>query len=64
MKYKLVGYKDRKGEFRWRLRASNGKIIADSAEGYATKHSLIRAMVRLENGLMGGTVQVVIPSFI
>ena len=30
-------YKDRKGEFHWRLRAANGEIIADSNEGYARK---------------------------
>ena len=27
-------YKDTKGEFRWRLQASNTKTIADSGEGY------------------------------
>ena len=30
-------YKDRKGEYRWRLRARNGEIIADSNEGYSSK---------------------------
>lgn len=30
-------YKDRKGEWRWRVRARNGKIIADSGEGYRRK---------------------------
>jgi uncharacterized protein YegP (UPF0339 family) len=30
-------YKDRKGEYRWRFTASNGKIIADSGEGYKAK---------------------------
>jgi uncharacterized protein len=30
-------YKDRRGEFRWRLRAGNGKIIADSGEGYVRR---------------------------
>jgi uncharacterized protein YegP (UPF0339 family) len=30
-------FKDKSGEFRWRLKASNGKIIADSGEGYAAK---------------------------
>ena len=29
-------YKDQKGEHRWRLKARNGKIIADSGEGYTT----------------------------
>ncbi len=32
-------FKDRKGEYRWRLRARNGEIIADSNEGYSTKAS-------------------------
>ena len=32
-------YKDKKGEFRWRLIASNGQTIADSAEGYKSKDS-------------------------
>jgi uncharacterized protein len=32
-------YKDRKGEYRWHLRARNGEIIADSNEGYSSKAS-------------------------
>jgi uncharacterized protein YegP (UPF0339 family) len=27
-------YKDAQGEWRWRLKASNGRILADSGEGY------------------------------
>lgn len=34
---KFQVYKDRAGEWRWRLRADNGEIIADSAEGYVNK---------------------------
>lgn len=30
-------YKDSKNEYRWRFRADNGRIVADSAEGYTTK---------------------------
>lgn len=30
-------YKDAKGEYRWRFRADNYKIIADSGEGYKNK---------------------------
>lgn len=30
-------YKDRAGEYRWRLRHENGNIIADSGQGYASK---------------------------
>ncbi len=32
-------FRDKAGEYRWYLRASNGEIIADSAEGYANKRS-------------------------
>ena len=41
-------YRDRAGEYRWRLRAPNGKIIADSAEGYVNKADAERgiALVR------------------
>lgn len=36
---KLEFYIDAKGEHRWRLRASNGKIIAASTEGYYEKRN-------------------------
>lgn len=35
MKFEL--FKDSSGEWRWRLKASNGKIVADSAESYVNK---------------------------
>jgi uncharacterized protein YegP (UPF0339 family) len=31
-------YKDKSGEYRWRLRADNYEVVADSAEGYVNKH--------------------------
>ena len=30
-------FRDRAGEYRWRLRHQNGNIIADSGEGYSSK---------------------------
>lgn len=33
----FVLYKDNAGEFRWRLFATNGKVIADSGEGYKNR---------------------------
>ena len=36
MAAKFELYKDKKGEFRWRLVASNGQAIASSGEGYTT----------------------------
>jgi len=35
---------DRADEWRWRLVASNGEIIADSAEGYAAKQGAKRGI--------------------
>ena len=30
-------YEDKAGEWRWRVKARNGKVLADSAEGYRSK---------------------------
>ena len=37
-------YKDRAGEYRWRLRHENRQIIADSGEGYTTKASALNGI--------------------
>lgn len=34
---KFQVYKDKAGEYRWRLRADNNEPIADSSEGYKAK---------------------------
>jgi hypothetical protein len=39
MAAKFELYEDKKGEFRWRLVASNGQAIASSGEGYTTKEN-------------------------
>lgn len=36
-----VYYKDHNDEWRWRLKASNGRIIADSGEGYSTERACL-----------------------
>jgi uncharacterized protein YegP (UPF0339 family) len=41
--WKFEIYRDHQGLFRWRLRAPNGQIIADSGEGYATRSNAKRA---------------------
>jgi uncharacterized protein YegP (UPF0339 family) len=40
-------YRDSAGEHRWRVKELNGKIIADSGEGYKTKASVKRAIATL-----------------
>jgi uncharacterized protein len=37
-------YKDRSGEFRWRLRHSNGNVIATGGEGYKSKRSAMNGI--------------------
>ena len=34
-------YQDKSGEYRWRLKASNGQVIASSGEGYSSKRSCL-----------------------
>lgn len=40
-------YKDRRGEWRWTLKAANGEPIADSAEGYKNRVDMVRIINRL-----------------
>ena len=44
-----VVYKDKDGCYRWRYRSSNGKIIADSAEGYNNKADCINGIRIMES---------------
>ena len=37
-------YKDKSGEWRWRLQAANNKIVADSGEGYHNKDDCIHGI--------------------
>jgi len=37
-------YKDKAGEYRWRLRATNSNVIAASGEGYKEKRSCLSAI--------------------
>lgn len=43
MKPRFKVYQDKSGQWRWRLLAANNRIIADSAEGYASKRNAERA---------------------
>lgn len=41
-------FKDKQGKHRWRFESSNGKIIADSGEGYETAAGARRAAENLK----------------
>lgn len=51
LKAKLEVYKDRKGEFRWRVKAANGEKLSAASEGYARKADLFKA-IRLTRDAM------------
>ena len=54
---KLLGYRDEKGEWRWRLFARNGRIVADSGESYSKLGNLRRAITNFKY-LVSGKMQV------
>lgn len=45
-------YRDKKFEWRWRLRHRNGRIMADSGEGYKRKYGAVRAWARICEEIM------------
>lgn len=45
---KYCTYKDAAGEWRWYLRAANGKRIADSGEGYKNKQDCLDAIDKVK----------------
>jgi len=45
-------YKDKQGDYRWRLVAANGRITAESGEGYSGLSHVNRAVKRLQR--LGG----------
>lgn len=50
-------YKDKAGEFRWRLRHDNGPIIADSGEGYTTKANAINGIESVKENAPGAPIE-------
>lgn len=43
----IEAYVDKKGEWRWRMRAANGEVVADSAEGYSDRVGCYEAISRV-----------------
>ncbi|MCB9603884.1 MAG: YegP family protein [Sandaracinus sp.] len=55
MAAKFEVYKDKAGEFRFRLKAGNGEIIA-SSEGYTTKASCLKGIESVKANAAGAVV--------
>jgi uncharacterized protein YegP (UPF0339 family) len=49
-------YEDRSGKYRWRLVHTNGNIIADSGEGYATKQKAKQGVESVKENAPGADV--------
>ena len=45
-------YQDDEGDWRWRLKSANGRIIADGAEGYTSKAGARRAVDTVINTVL------------
>lgn len=44
---------DRAGEWRWRLRHQNGRVIADSGEGYTTRENCLNGIESVKTNSPG-----------
>lgn len=45
-------FQDKRGEFRWRIKARNGRICGTSGEGYTRKRDAFRAIHNTMKGLL------------
>ena len=50
-------YRDSRREFRWRLKAGNGRQIAKSDEGYKTKAACLRTVELIMNEAASATIE-------
>lgn len=55
---KFQYYQDKRGEWRWRLRANNGEIVANSGEGYQTKAGCLKAIKRIRESAPDAEVRI------
>lgn len=55
--WKFQVYEDNAGEFRWRLKAPNGQIIADSGEGYYNRSGAKRAAENVRQRIANAPIE-------
>jgi uncharacterized protein YegP (UPF0339 family) len=44
-------YRDGSGEWRWRIKARNGNVLADSGESYQQRHHMLKALFAVHPGI-------------
>jgi len=57
MAAKFEIYKDKSGDFRWRLVHTNGQIIGDSGQGYKAKQDVLKGISSLKENVSGAIVE-------
>ena len=55
--FKFEVYRDAASDYRWRLKASNGRIVADSGEGYASRSNARRAAENVRRQIGGANIE-------
>lgn len=51
-------YKDTKQEWRWRLKASNGRILADSGEGYSSQQACLDGIALVKGSASAPVIEI------
>ena len=54
---KFVLYRDHKGEYRWRLVATNGNTVADSGEGYKNRKDCLATIESIQKSAAAAPVE-------
>jgi uncharacterized protein YegP (UPF0339 family) len=57
MTAKFETYKDKSGEYRWRLTHTNGQVIANSGEGYKAKVNALNGIKSVQENASGAIVE-------
>jgi len=57
MAAKFEIYKDKSGEFRWRLVHTNGQVIANSGEGYKAKANALAGITSVKENVPTAIVE-------
>ena len=57
MAAKFSVYKDARGEYRWRLKSSNGQVIATPGESFSSKASALSNIESVKRDAPGAPVE-------
>ena len=52
--YHYEVYREKTGQFRWKLLSADGKVLASSPEGFRSKAAALNAIAGVRQALLGG----------